>query len=88
MDPGWDLGPYPAMISQLKTIPASAFEAVDESGLMADPNSGQAFDQVRAPATRSSPAPAASRGAVNPSTAGSVGARRPQSLGRWVFRPV
>lgn len=42
-DAGWDSAPYPTMISQLKTIPASAFEAVDESSLMVDPNSGQAW---------------------------------------------
>ena len=30
------------LISELKSIPASAFEAVDTSGLMVDPNSGQA----------------------------------------------
>jgi hypothetical protein len=37
-DNGWDS----AMLDQLKTIPASAFEAIDESSLMVDPNSGQA----------------------------------------------
>ncbi len=41
-DAGWNSGPYPAMISQLKTIPVSAFEAVDESLLMVNPNSAQA----------------------------------------------
>jgi hypothetical protein len=87
MDPGWNAGPYPAMISQLKTIPASAFEAVDESSLMADPNSGQALEQVRAPATHSSPAPTPGRGSVNPSTPGVAGPRRPQFLSRWIFRP-
>jgi hypothetical protein len=35
---GWDN----SMLDQLKSIPASAFEAVDESSLMVDPNSGQA----------------------------------------------
>ena len=40
---GWD----PAMISELKTVPASAFEAVDSSPLMVSPNSTQA----RVPAT-------------------------------------
>jgi len=39
------------MLDELKTIPASAFEAIDESSLMADPNSGR----VRA-ATSSPPA--------------------------------
>ncbi len=32
----------PSLIAELKTVPASAFEAVDESSLMVDPNSGQA----------------------------------------------
>jgi hypothetical protein len=36
-DPNWDT----AMIQELFTVPASAFEAVDESGLMIDPNSMQ-----------------------------------------------
>ncbi|HVC77973.1 MAG TPA: hypothetical protein VND96_15775 [Candidatus Micrarchaeaceae archaeon] len=88
MDAGWNAGPYPAMISQLKTVPASAFEAVDESALMVDPNSGQAFDQVRAPATHSSPAPTPGRGAVNPSAPGLGGPRRSLLLGRRVFGPV
>src|SRR4029077_14023438 len=42
MDAGWNNEPYATMISQLKTVPASAFDAVDESSLMVDPNSGQA----------------------------------------------
>ena len=41
-DPGWNSGPYPTMISQLKTIPSGAFEAIDESSLMVDPDSGLA----------------------------------------------
>jgi uncharacterized protein YjdB len=36
-DPNWDTN----MIQELFTVPASAFEAVDESGLMIDPNSAQ-----------------------------------------------
>ncbi len=31
-----------SLLNELKTVPASAFEAVDESSLMVDPNSGQA----------------------------------------------
>jgi hypothetical protein len=50
-DPSWD----PALISELKTIPASDFEAVDESSLMADPNSGR----VRAAPAATAPPPAA-----------------------------
>jgi hypothetical protein len=75
-DAGWDLGPYPAMISQLKSIPASAFEAVDESSLMADPNSGRALTPVRAPAAHSSPGPTSGRGPVNQSPAGTTSPRR------------
>jgi hypothetical protein len=40
-DPGWSDG----VISELKRIPAGNFEAVDESSLMVDPNSGQARAQ-------------------------------------------
>ena len=49
-DPGWDSGPYPTLISQLKSIPANAFEAIDESSLMHDPNSAQAGTIPAAPA--------------------------------------
>jgi hypothetical protein len=37
-DTNWPL----ALVDELKEVPASAFEAVDESSLMIDPNSGQA----------------------------------------------
>ncbi len=37
-DAGWPL----ALVDELKQVPASAFEAVDESSLMIDPNSAQA----------------------------------------------
>jgi hypothetical protein len=43
MDAGWNSAPYSTMVSQLKTVPASAFEAVDESSLMVSANSGQAW---------------------------------------------
>jgi hypothetical protein len=87
-DAGWDVGPYPAMISDLKRIPASAFEAVDESALMADPNSGLVLKPVRAPAAHSSPAPTAGRGPASQSPPGSGGPRRSQVAGRWAFRPI
>jgi len=50
---GWD----DAFISDLKRIPASAFEAVDESSLMIDPNSAQyrGAPAVVAPAPASAP---------------------------------
>jgi hypothetical protein len=76
-DAGWDLGPYPTMITQLKTVPASAFEAVDESSLMVDPNSGQ----VRS--TRSvnpaPPVPTSGRTGVNQAPSTSSGPRRAQA---------
>jgi hypothetical protein len=37
-DENWPI----ALVNELKQVPASAFEAVDESSLMIDPNSGQA----------------------------------------------
>jgi hypothetical protein len=37
-DTNWPIG----LVDELKQVPASAFEAVDESSLMVDPNSGQA----------------------------------------------
>jgi hypothetical protein len=54
---GWDDG----FISDLKRVPASSFEAVDESSLMLDPNSGQFRGGV---AGVPSPTPAAPRAAA------------------------
>jgi hypothetical protein len=63
-----------AFISDLKRVPASAFEAVDESSLMVDPNSGQyrgapapapAPPVTAKPAARP-PATAARKGVVSP----------------------
>jgi hypothetical protein len=52
-EPGWDS----AFLDQLKTIPAGAFEAVDTSSLMADPNSGRvASTPSTAPPTTAPPA--------------------------------
>ena len=45
-DPAWPS----ALVNELKAVPASAFEAVDESSLMVDPNSGQAR-QIGGPVT-------------------------------------
>jgi hypothetical protein len=44
---GWDT----ALLDQLKTIPAGAFEAVDTSSLLADPNSGLVASSSAPPAT-------------------------------------
>jgi hypothetical protein len=58
-DPGWASPQYDTMISQLKGVPASAFEAVDESSLMVSPNSDQARQAPGAPAPppQGTPAP-------------------------------
>lgn len=49
-DANWNNGAYPAMISDLKKVPANQFEAVDEAALMVDPNSAQAGTAPAAPA--------------------------------------
>src|SRR6185312_5116226 len=54
-DAGWNNEPYATMISQLKTVPASAFEAVDESSLMVNSDSGQAVNVPRCASTSASP---------------------------------
>jgi hypothetical protein len=46
------------MISELKTIPAGEFDAIDESSLMIDPNSAQARQPAAAPAPAPPPRPA------------------------------
>jgi hypothetical protein len=73
---GWDDG----FIADLKRVPASAFEAVDESSLMVDPNSGQAQGAAPTPApapprpaaprttSRRPPAPATTAATVPPTT--------------------
>lgn len=58
-DAGWNNEPYATMVAQLKTIPASAFEAVDESSLMIDANSAQAAQ----------PGPPCTAAALTPSVA-------------------
>ncbi len=61
---GWSA----AMLDELKSIPAGAFEAVNASSLMVDPNSGR----VRRPATTSSPSnpkPAPKKSSPKPSPA-------------------
>ena len=71
MDAGWANVPYATMVSQLKTIPASAFEAVDESSMMVDPNSGQASPPCAA-ASISPAGPSQPAGATIAFTAGST----------------
>jgi hypothetical protein len=51
---GWDTG----LLDELKRIPAGAFEAVDASSLMVDPDSGQAGTAAPAPTTTTTAAPA------------------------------
>ena len=55
-DGQWDSGVYPQMIQDLKNVPVSAFEAVDESSLMINANSAQAGT---APSAAAAPAAAA-----------------------------
>ncbi len=50
-DPAWPS----ALVDELKEIPASAFEAVDESSLMVNPNSGQALQNGGAVQCTSAP---------------------------------
>jgi hypothetical protein len=59
-EPGWD----PALLNQLKTIPAGAFEAVDASSLMADPNSGRVASAQAPPP----PSPVTTATTVRPTT--------------------
>jgi hypothetical protein len=49
-----------SLLSELKTVPASSFEAVDESSLMLDPNSAAANGGCGGAAGSAGPAPAAS----------------------------
>ncbi len=53
-EPGWDS----ALLDQLKTIPAGAFEAVDASSLMADANSGRVASGAAPATTATTAAPA------------------------------
>ena len=73
---GWDN----ALLDELKSVPASAFEAVDESSLMADPNSARVKGALAPapspattarprPATTAKPAPAPGSATTSPSTA-------------------
>jgi len=87
MDAGWNNEPYATMVSQLKTVPASAFEAVDESSLMVDPNSGRAVPQTPCASASLSPSnPIQPAGTVVNLTAGSSGCTSPQ-YEFWVRYP-
>jgi hypothetical protein len=92
-DSGWDSEPYATMVSQLKTVPAAAFEAVDESSLMIDPNSGQAAQPCAAATLSSTPASPQQRGAQLVLTAGSSTCAAPRyefwvryPNGSWVMK--
>jgi cell division septation protein DedD len=78
MDPGWNDPQYDTMISQLKTIPASAFEAVDESSLMVDPNSDQARQSPGGPVP-STPTPVPARSTPTPSAVAPSPTATPES---------
>ena len=72
-EPGWDN----AMLDELKTVPAGAFDAVDTSSLMADPNSGRVASGSAPPATTSSTAVTARP--PTPTTARPTATTRPKS---------
>ena len=61
-EPGWDT----ALLDELKRIPAGAFEAVDASSLMADPESGQVAPP--APATTATTAATTTTTTAPPTT--------------------
>jgi hypothetical protein len=72
-DPSWD----DPLIADLKKIPVSQFEAVDESSLMVDPNSGRAAVRVTA---QSSPGAQAGRQPVGQSAPNPTPAPRVPAL--------
>ena len=64
-EPGWD----PAMLDELKAVPAGAFEAVDASSLMVHPDSGEArAAPAPAPSTTAAPTSAPPRPVPAPTT--------------------
>jgi hypothetical protein len=75
-EPGWDT----ALLDELKRIPAGAFEAVDASSLMVDPESGQVAAPSAPPATTSTtvaPATTTTVPAPPPTTATTRPAAKP-----------
>ncbi len=71
-DPAWPI----SLVDELKTVPASAFQAVDESPLMVSPDSGQA----RLPTVGRAPVPASPPPARGPApTSGPVTVASPPS---------
>jgi hypothetical protein len=87
MDSGWNNEPYATMVSQLKTVPASAFEAVDESSLIVDPNSGQAVPHPPCSSASLAPSnPSVPAGSTVNFTATSGGCLNPQ-YEYWVGYP-
>jgi hypothetical protein len=78
-----------ALVDELKRVPASAFEAVDESSLMVSPDSGQVRTAAAAPAPVPTAPPPAARAPVTtaapvPSTTGATttSSTAPQSFHR------
>jgi hypothetical protein len=70
-DAGWE----PRVLDELKAIPAGAFEAIDQSSLMVDPNSGAVrggaapvVTTVRVPTTVRAPAPTTTARPRTPAT--------------------
>jgi hypothetical protein len=76
---GWDNG----LLDELKSVPASAFDAVDESSLMADPNSarvkGAPAPAPAPPASTRTRSPAATTGSTKGATPTTAAAPAPTS---------
>jgi len=70
----------PSLIAELKTIPASAFEAVDESSLEIDPNSGAARQPVSCTASADSYRMVAADGGIFSYCAGFYGSMGGRAL--------
>ena len=89
-DDNWPL----SLVDELKPVPASAFEAVDESSLMIDPNSGQARQlgaAVNCGSTRGTawwPRTAASSRSASPSSAPWAASTSTPPWWAWPRRPV
>jgi hypothetical protein len=81
-DPAWPL----SLVDELKGIPASAFEAVDESSLMVSPDSGQARS-FAGPVTGMASAPSGA-GYWLTDAAGAVSAHNVPSYGSMAGRPL
>src|SRR5581483_4604249 len=82
-DPGWS----DALLSELKTVPAGDFEAVDESSLMVSPDSAQARQAAVAPQPTPTPPPIVLHPATPAPTAAPVALAVPAASATPVLSP-